>query len=389
MASGSETEYELFHLVNQEFTFTVDVSNLPCGLNGALYFTQMDADGGVARFPTNKAGAQYGTGYCDAQCPRDIKFIDGVANIIDWTPDTNNANTGTGSMGTCCTEMDIWEANSVSAAFTPHACTVTEQTACTGTDCSAANETTGFCDQAGCDFNSFRLGVQDFYGPEMTVDTTQPFTVVTQFISSNNESTGTLSAIRRIYVQNGVVIQNSETNVPGITATNEITTEFCEQETAAFAETDTFDAKGGLNAMSSAMNAGMVLVMSLWDDYAVNMLWLDSDFPTDGTAPGDSRGTCAITSGVPATVEADSPNAKVIFSNIKFGAIGSTFSAGTGTGTGTTTTVGVTSTTTSSAPGATQTLFGQCAGIGYTGPTVCAAGSTCQEQNAYFSQCLA
>ena len=47
MAAGSETEYEIFKLVNQEFTFTVDVSTLPCGINGALYFSQMDADGGL------------------------------------------------------------------------------------------------------------------------------------------------------------------------------------------------------------------------------------------------------------------------------------------------------------------------------------------------------
>ncbi|KAF9069963.1 cellobiohydrolaseI [Rhodocollybia butyracea] len=327
MAPGSETEYQLFHLLNQEFTFDVDVSQLPCGINGALYFSQMDADGGVSRFPTNKAGAQYGTGYCDSQCPSDIKFIDGVANTVDWTPSTNNVNTGTGSMGTCCTEMDIWEANSMAAAFTAHACTVTEQTSCTGTTCSLPNSTQGVCDQAGCDFNSFRLGDTSFFGPGMTVDTTQPFTVVTQFVTSNNESTGSLSAIRRIYVQNGVEIANSETNVAGITATNEISATFCQEEAAAFAETDTFDSKGGLDAMASAFNTGMVLVLSLWDDYAVNMLWLDSDFPTDGTAPGDARGACATTSGVPATVEAQSPNAQVIFSNIKVGDIGTTFSA--------------------------------------------------------------
>lgn len=37
----------------------------------------MDADGGLAKYPTNKAGAKLGTGYCDAQCPRDLKFIAG------------------------------------------------------------------------------------------------------------------------------------------------------------------------------------------------------------------------------------------------------------------------------------------------------------------------
>ncbi|MCJ1306258.1 hypothetical protein MMC08_009078, partial [Hypocenomyce scalaris] len=33
--------------------------------------------------------------------------------------------------------------------------------------------------------------------------------------------------------------------------------------------------------------------------------------------------------------------------------------------------------------------YGQCGGTGYTGSTVCAAGSTCTYSNAYYSQCLA
>ncbi|KAF8650608.1 hypothetical protein AX16_005162, partial [Volvariella volvacea WC 439] len=74
---ASESQYEMFELLNKEFTFDVDVSNLPCGLNGALYFSSMDADGGMAKNSGNKAGAKYGTGYCDSQCPRDIKFING------------------------------------------------------------------------------------------------------------------------------------------------------------------------------------------------------------------------------------------------------------------------------------------------------------------------
>lgn len=72
-----DTTYQIFKLLGQEFTFDVDVSNLPCGLNGALYFVAMDADGGLSKYPGNKAGAKYGTGYCDSQCPRDLKFING------------------------------------------------------------------------------------------------------------------------------------------------------------------------------------------------------------------------------------------------------------------------------------------------------------------------
>jgi len=84
-----------------------DESN-SCGLNGALYFVSMDEDGGMSKYPTNKAGAKYGTGYCDAQCPRDLKFINGEANSAEWTPSSNDQNAGVGGYGSCCTEMDIW-----------------------------------------------------------------------------------------------------------------------------------------------------------------------------------------------------------------------------------------------------------------------------------------
>ena len=44
----------MFKLKNKEFTFDVDVSELPCGLNGALYFVEMEADGGLSEYPGNK-----------------------------------------------------------------------------------------------------------------------------------------------------------------------------------------------------------------------------------------------------------------------------------------------------------------------------------------------
>jgi len=106
--------YKQFQLANKEFTFDVDVSNLPCGLNGALYFSQMPADGGLSEFPDDKAGANYGVGYCDAQCPHDIKFINGEANADGWNPSPSDPNAGMGKYGSCCMEFDIWEANSIS-----------------------------------------------------------------------------------------------------------------------------------------------------------------------------------------------------------------------------------------------------------------------------------
>ncbi|KAI0267034.1 glycoside hydrolase family 7 protein [Gloeopeniophorella convolvens] len=369
---ATDTSYEIFKPLNQEFTFDVDVSQLPCGLNGAVYFSEMDADGGLAKYPTNKAGAKYGTGYCDSQCPRDLKFINGQANVEGWTPDSNSANTGKGNFGSCCNEMDIWEANSISTAYTPHPCTVNGPTQCTGDDCGGdAGRYAGVCDPDGCDFNSFRMGNTSFYGPGKIVDTSSKFTIVTQFVTNDGTGTGTLSEIRRLYVQNGKVIANSVVDQPGIDPVNSISTQFCDEQKAAFGDQTSFQANGGLPVLGQSLGRGVVLVLSLWDDYAANMLWLDSDYPTtaDPSSPGVARGTCATTTGNPPDVESQSANAQVIYSNIKFGPIGSTYQ-----NTGGTTTTGPTSssshssssttsrsssTTTSSAPGPTQSHYGQ------------------------------
>ena len=56
------------------------------------------------------------------------------------------------------------------------------------------NRYNGVCDKDGCDFNSYRMGVKDFYGKGKTVDTSKKFTVVTQFIG-----TGDAMEIKRFY----------------------------------------------------------------------------------------------------------------------------------------------------------------------------------------------
>ncbi|KAG9218897.1 hypothetical protein CCMSSC00406_0000989 [Pleurotus cornucopiae] len=387
-----ETHYKMFNLKNQEFTFDVDMSQLPCGLNGALYFSEMEADGGMSKNTGNKAGAKYGTGYCDSQCPHDIKFINGEANVLDWAGSPNDANAGTGRYGACCSEMDIWEANSMASAYTPHPCSVTGIRRCSGTECGDGdNRYGGVCDKDGCDFNSFRMGDKNFLGKGKTIDTTKKITVVTQFITDNGSATGKLSEIRRIYVQNGVVYQNSKTNIASLTDGNSITDTWCAAQKTAFGDTNSFASKGGLAKMGDAFANGMVLVMSVWDDHAANMLWLDSNYPTTKSAstPGVARGECATTSGVPADVESQSPNAQVTFSNIRTGPIGSTYTGSTGTPSGPTSQPG-TGTSTSAGPGTTATApkYAQCGGIGYTGPTVCASGSTCTKLNDYYFQCL-
>jgi cellulose 1,4-beta-cellobiosidase len=317
--------YYVFKLNNKEFTFSVDVSKLPCGLNGALYFVSMDADGGAAKYSGAKPGAQYGLGYCDAQCPSDLKFINGEANSEGWKPQDNDKNAGNGKYGSCCSEMDVWEANSQAAAVTPHVCKTNGQQRCSGTsECGGQDGTarfSGLCDEDGCDFNSWRQGDKTFYGPGLTVDTKSPFVVVTQFYGSP------VTEIRRKYVQNGKVIENSKSNIPGIDATNAISDKFCDQQKTAFGDNNDFKTKGGFTKLGSVFDQGMVLVLSLWDDHQVAMLWLDSAYPTnkDKSTPGVDRGPCSTSSGKPNDVESQSGDSTVVYGNIKFGPLDSTY----------------------------------------------------------------
>lgn len=102
----------------------------------------------------------------------------------------------------------------------------------------------------------------------------------------------------------------------------------CEKVKGVFGDQDDFKTKGGLKKMGESMDKGMVLVMSLWDDHAADMLWLDSTYPAGKTTPGGPRGSCSTDSGKPSQVENDSPNSSVTWSNVKVGDIGSTYNSG-------------------------------------------------------------
>ncbi|KAG9049012.1 hypothetical protein FS837_011486 [Tulasnella sp. UAMH 9824] len=275
---ADDNTYAIFKPLAQEITFDVDMSNLPCGIAADIHFAEMAADGGMAESSGwNTAGAKYGTGYCGARCPRDVKFVQGHDDC--------------------------------------------------GASASSGSTYNGVCDPDGCDFNPYRMGNPSFYGSGKTIDTTEKFTVVAQFITDNGTPTGSLLEIRRKYIQNGVPITNSYVNVPGVNPSfNSITSNYCDQQKAAFLDMFSFQDRGGLSSVGDALKRGMVLVLSIYDDRDANMLWLDGQYPpgADPSIPGVARGTCATTSGVPADVEAMFPTSSVTISNIKFGPIGST-----------------------------------------------------------------
>lgn len=197
----------------------------------------------------------------------------------------------------------------MATVLTPHPCSGVGSFLCAGDECTKA----GVCDHDGCGINPFRSGSKNFYGPGMTVDTSKPFTVVTQFLTADNTSTGTLSEIRRLYVQDGKVIENAPLNMDDVAdGPGAVTQDFC---TAV--NSSAFLRLGGMEVMGQSLARGMVLIFSIWNSDGDFMNWLDS---------GES-GPCSNTSGNPELILADNPELSVTFSNIRWGDIGSTFDA--------------------------------------------------------------
>jgi cellulase len=79
LLAENEKKYEMLKLTGTEFSFDVDSTKLPCGMNSALYLSEMDESGGKSKL--NPGGAAYGGGYCDAQCFT-VPFINGVVSIL-------------------------------------------------------------------------------------------------------------------------------------------------------------------------------------------------------------------------------------------------------------------------------------------------------------------
>merc|ERR1712107_930746 len=159
-----------------------------------------------------------------------------------------------------------------------------------------------------------RLGTHNFFGPgsDFQIDSTKPVTVTTQFITNDGTDHGKLTEVRQFYQQDGKIIEHPSYTVNG-KQHNTITDDFCADWVAVTQDGTNFLEKGCLDAVEKAIDAGVVLVVSLWDDHYANMLWLDSTYPVDSSDPGAARGSCATSSGVPADVESQQASAHVIF----------------------------------------------------------------------------
>ncbi|KAI4148211.1 MAG: hypothetical protein LQ340_005177 [Diploschistes diacapsis] len=175
---------DVFTPLNREITYNVDLTQVLCGINGALYFSKMPADGGYNACRDAVRGRAIGTTEANFQ---------GYSNY--------------------CNEMDLWEANHATTQLTPHPCNCNTSTPylCQGAACGAS----GVCDQPGCEYDPFRQGNPGFYGmgANYTINTLLPFTVVTQFVTSDDPATGQLTEIKRYYKQGRKAFANPRSQV--------------------------------------------------------------------------------------------------------------------------------------------------------------------------------
>ena len=158
-SSGSITtnSFYMIPLLGKKFTFDVDLSDVGCNCNGALYAVSMPAYNSDQRPEPGKDGSYY----CDA-------------NQVG---------------GTYCPEMDIFEANKFAMASTAHTCQYQPP------------HYYSSCDRGGCGQNVLNVGS---FGPGKRIDTNKPFTLAVSFIVGGN---GRLSTVTNEFTQRGQSIR--------------------------------------------------------------------------------------------------------------------------------------------------------------------------------------
>lgn len=131
-----------FPLLNHTYSYTVDLSAVPCGCNAAMYFTLMPA--------INQSG------------------LPDPTTCNDYYADANKV------CGLFAPEHDSMEANNNAMQITPHQCV------------DPVNGFYSSCDRDGCGLNTYHLNSSS-YGPgnDYTIDTTLPFIYSSSFYSNN------------------------------------------------------------------------------------------------------------------------------------------------------------------------------------------------------------
>ena len=151
-------------LLGKRFAFDVDMSDVGCNCNGALYFITMPAYNSAQQPAPGKDNSYY----CDA-------------NQVG---------------GTYCPEMDVMEANKFAMASTAHTCQYQPP------------HYYSSCDRGGCGRNVLDVD-RSGYGPGKRIDTNRPFTLSVSFITGGN---GRLSTVNNYFSQGSQSLQFNACN---------------------------------------------------------------------------------------------------------------------------------------------------------------------------------
>ncbi|EAA28406.2 glycoside hydrolase family 7 protein [Neurospora crassa] len=156
---------------------------------------------------------------------------------------------------------------------------------CNGDQCDELEKSgSGMRARKGCGINPFRLGAPEFYGKdqEHKVDTSRPFTVVTRFFTDDNSTTGALTEIRRVYIQDGKTFPATySSNIKALNHANTSPSggKFEAALTEGYCSARGFDDHvrlDGLKTMGQALGRGMIMVLSIWNSERDSMAWLDA-----------------------------------------------------------------------------------------------------------------
>jgi hypothetical protein len=92
-------------------------------------------------------------------------------------------------------------------------------------------------------FNSYRKGNTSFLRPKLIIDAGKSVAIVIQFVTNDRTDNGQLSKIRRKYVKDVKVIENTVVNI----SANSISDDFRNEQKSAFDDTNDIGEKGKLS----------------------------------------------------------------------------------------------------------------------------------------------
>lgn len=269
----NQGSYKLFDVRNKSVSFDVDISQVPCGINHAVYFIEIPQP---PKFKSGKSAAEFGLGYGDSQGPSDIKYYH---NGSQWVVNTAKVSLS-------AAEFDLAESNNQALQYTGHVCNKT-----------GISVNNNKCDKPGADVNYYRLN-----GKSLGIDFSKNFTIVTEFHDTY---------ISRYYKQGSLVVYDEPLNDT-----------LAKQRHIRFGENPY-----GYNhsQMMASAARGWALIISLWyidsfcksnvnrdDSSSAEMRWLDSVYG------GSVRGTCDPSANYsPSYLRSKYPNAYAILSNFK------------------------------------------------------------------------